>query len=217
MPPFLNGGGEMGGLMRAHDWSRSSLGHPSTWPQSLRTIVRLMLNTGHPMYVWWGRDCACLYNDAYREYIGPERHPCSLGRPALEVWEEIWPIIGHQIEQVMSGGGATWHVNQLVPITRHGRLDEVYWTYSYSPIDEETAPGGIGGVLVVCTETTPQVVAARQLASERDSLAQLFEQAPTFMAMLAGPDHRFELANPGYLQLVAHRPLIGRTVAEAIP
>ena len=217
MPPFLSGGGEMGALMRAHDWSHSSLGHPSTWPQSLRTIVRLMLNTGHPMYVWWGEDGACLYNDAYREYIGPERHPGSIGRPAFEVWEEIWPIIGPQIEQVRSGGGATWHVNQLVPITRHGRLDEVYWTYSYSPIDEETAPGGIGGVLVVCTETTQQVLTARQLASERDRLAQLFEQAPTFMAMLAGPEHRFELANPGYSQLVGHRPLIGRTVAEAIP
>jgi PAS domain S-box-containing protein len=217
MPPFLSGGGEMGALMRAHDWSRSSLGHPSAWPQSLRTIVRLMLNTGHPMYVWWGDDGACLYNDAYRQYIGPERHPGSLGRPAREVWDEIWPIIGPQIEQVMSGGGATWHVNQLVPITRHGRLDEVYWTYSYSPIDDEAAPGGIGGVLVVCTETTQQVLTARQLAGERDRLAQMFEQAPTFMALLSGPEHRFELANPSYVEMVGHRPVIGRTVAEALP
>jgi len=217
MPPFLSGGGEMGALMRAHDWSQSSLGHPSTWPQSLRTVVRLMLNTGHPMYVWWGPDCACLYNDAYRQSIGPERHPGSLGRPAREVWDEIWPIIGPQIEQVMSGGGATWHVDQLVPITRHGRLDEVYWTYSYSPIDEETAPGGIGGVLVVCTETTRQVLTSQQLASERDRLAQLFEQAPTFMALLSGPEHRFELANPGYLEMIGRRPVIGRTVSEALP
>ena len=214
---FLSGGGEMGALMRAHDWSTSSLGHPSSWPQSLRTIVRIMLNTGHPMYVWWGADGACLYNDAYRESIGPERHPGSLGRPAREVWDEIWDIIGPQIEQVRSGGGATWHVNQLVPITRHGRREDVYWTYSYTPIDDETAPNGIGGVLVVCSETTQQVLAARKAANERDRLAQLFEQAPTFMAMLRGREHRFELANPGYLRLVGNRPIIGKTVVEALP
>ena len=79
---FLSGGGEMGSLMRSLDWSASSLGHPAEWPQALRTAVRLMLNTRHPMYIWWGRDLACLYNDAYRQSIGPERHPGSLGRPA---------------------------------------------------------------------------------------------------------------------------------------
>jgi signal transduction histidine kinase len=214
---FLQGGGEMGALMRAHDWSTSSLGSPTTWPQPLRTVVRLMLNTGHPMYIWWGRDGACLYNDAYRESIGPERHPGSLGRPAREVWEEIWPIIGPQVEQVLEGRGATWHVNHLVPITRHGRRDDVYWTYSYSPIDDESAPGGIGGVLVVCTETTQQVQAALQVKAERDQLGQLFEQAPTFMALLSGPNHRFEIANPKYLELVGCRPVLGRTVAEALP
>ena len=96
---FLNGGGEMGALMRAHDWSTSSLGRPETWSQALRTAVRLLLNTGHPIYIFWGQDGACLYNDAYRQSIGPERHPGSLGRPAREVWDEIWPVIGPQIDQ----------------------------------------------------------------------------------------------------------------------
>lgn len=159
----------MGALMRAHDWSSSSLGPPAAWPSPLRTVVRLMLNTGHPMYIWWGEDGACLYNDAYRESIGPERHPGSLGRPAREVWDEVWDIIGPQIEQVMSGGGATWHVDHLVPITRHGRREDVYWTYSYSPINDETAPRGIGGVLVVCTETTQKVFAERGLAEQVES------------------------------------------------
>ena len=117
-----------------------------------------MLNTGHPMYIFWGADGACLYNDAYRRSIGPERHPGSLGRPAREVWHEIWDIIGPQIEQVLSGGGATWHEDHLVPITRYGRREDVYWTYSYSPIDDDTAPSGIGGVLVICTETTQKVI-----------------------------------------------------------
>ncbi|MGE0594071.1 MAG: ATP-binding protein [Vicinamibacterales bacterium] len=214
---FLQGGGEMGALMRGQDWSRSSLGPPSAWPQSLRTVVRLLLNTGHPMYVFWGADGACLYNDAYRASIGPERHPGSLGRPAREVWDEIWPIIGPQIEQVMTGGGATWNVNHLVPTTRHGRREEVYWTYSYSPIDDAHAVNGIGGVLVVCSETTEQVLAARRLTAERDRLAQLFEQAPTFMALLRGPTHVFEIVNPRYQQLTGHRVVIGTAVAEALP
>jgi PAS domain S-box-containing protein len=217
MPDFLGDGGEMGALMRAKDWSKSSLGPPEKWPQTLRTVVRLMLNTGHPMYIWWGEDGACLYNDAYRQSIGPERHPGSLGRPAREVWAEIWDVIGPQIDQVMQGRGATWHENQLVPITRHGRRDDVYWTYSYSPIDDETAAHGVGGVLVVCTETTQQVRASQQLVAERDRLAGLFEQAPSFIAMLSGPEHKIELANPAYMKLVGHRPVLGKTVAEALP
>lgn len=203
--------------MRTHDWTRSPLGPPQNWPQSLRTVVRLMLNTGHPMYIWWGEEGACLYNDAYRESIGPERHPQSLGRPAREVWEEIWPIIGPQIEQVRSGRGATWNVNHLVPITRHGRREDVYWTYSYSPIDDEHSPNGIGGVLVICTETTEQVLAHQRVAAERDQLGQLFEQAPAFMALLSGPNHRFEIANPSFRRLVGGRAVVGQTVAEALP
>ncbi len=161
----------MGELMRSHDWSATSLGPIDRWPQSLRTAVRLILNTGHPMYIWWGSQHVCLYNDAYSASIGADRHPSSLGRPAREVWDEIWNIISPQIEQVMSGRGATWNVDHLVPITRNGIREDVYWTYSYSPIDDATAPGGIGGVLVVCSETTRQVLAARQLAIERDLAA----------------------------------------------
>ncbi len=214
---FLQGGGEMGELMRSHDWSNSSLGSPETWPQTLRTIVRLILNTGHPMYIFWGADGACLYNDAYRESLGPERHPGSLGRPALDVWEEIWTIIGPQIEQVMAGLGATWHINQLVPTTRHGRREDVYWTYSYSPIDHAEAPTGVGGVLVVCSETTQHVRSMLRLSSERDELGRLFEQSPAFMAWLSGPEHRFEIVNPAYRTLVDNREVTGLTVAQALP
>ncbi len=156
-PSFLSGGGEMGALMRARDWASTSLGTPGTWPRPLRMAIRFILNTGHPMYIWWGPDLLCFYNDAYRRLSGPERHPSSLGRPGREVWAEIWPIIGPQIEHVMRGEGSTWHENALVPITRNGRLEDVYWTYSYGPIDDEASPGVVGGVLVVCTETTEAV------------------------------------------------------------
>jgi PAS domain S-box-containing protein len=213
----LNGGGEMGALIRAHDWSNSSLGHPENWPQPLRTAIRLLLNTGHPMYVWWGPDLLCFYNDAYRRSIGPERHPGSLGRPAREVWAEIWDIIGPQIDRVMMGRGATWQENALVPITRNGRLEEVYWTYSYGPIDDEAAPNGIGGILVVCTETTEQVVSRRRATEDIERLAQLFQQAPGFVALLRGADHVFELANPAYIKLAGRSDLIGRPIRSVFP
>ncbi len=216
-PAFLQGGGEMGALMRTHDWRSTSLGDPSDWPGPLRTALGVILNTGHPMYIWWGPQLLCFYNDAYRQSIGPERHPGSLGRPAREVWDEIWDIIGPQIDQVMSSRGATWHENALVPITRNGRREEVYWTYSYSPIVDPAAPSGVGGVLVVCAETTAHIVAARHAAQERERLAQLFEQAPSFVAILRGPEHRFELTNPSYQRLIGHRDVIGSTVAEALP
>src|SRR6266851_3318401 len=147
---FLAGGGEMGALTRAYDWSVSPLGAPETWPQSLRTAMRILLNTNHPMFIWWGPELIQFYNDAYRQTMGPERHPNALGQGGRECWAEIWDIIGPQIEQVMSGGGASWHENQLVPVTRHGRLEQVYWTYGFSPIDEDD---GIGGVLEVDLRT----------------------------------------------------------------
>jgi PAS domain S-box-containing protein len=214
---FLRSGGEMGELMRAHNWSASSLGPPSAWPQSLRTVVRLMLNTGHPMYIWWGTDGACLYNDAYRKTLGPERHPGSLGRPALEVWREIWDVIGPQINQVMSGGGATWHEDQLVPITRHGRREDIYWTYSFSPIDEDSAPGGVGGVMVVCSETTQRVLAKRRIDAEIARQRRLFQCAPGFIAVLTGPDHIFEFVNDAYIRLLGKRDFIGMPVRVAAP
>jgi PAS domain S-box-containing protein len=207
----------MGALMRAHDWAASRLGEPASWPQPLKTAVRLILNTGHPMYIWWGPDLLCFYNDAYRASIGIERHPGSLGRPGQEVWDEIWPIIGPQIEFVMTGQGATWNENHLVPITRDGHREEVYWTYSYGPIDDEGAANGVGGVLVVCTETTRQVLAEKQRTSEVERLRQLFEQAPGAVAVLRGPRHVFEIVNPSYADLIGGREVIGQTVAEALP
>ena len=201
-PDFMSGGGEMGALMRAHEWSSSSLGPPSNWSQSLRTVVRLMLNTGHPMYIFWGADGACLYNDAYRQSIGPERHPASLGRSAREVWHEIWDIIGPQIEQVLSGGGATWHEDHLVPITRYGRRENVYWTYSYSPIDDDTAPSGIGGVLVICTETTQKIVKEQRLSGE---IERLWRRSRDLQVVI-GADGLFRAVSPAWRGIRGHEP-----------
>jgi PAS domain S-box-containing protein len=167
---FLAGGGEMGALTRAHDWSTTPIGPPDTWPQSLRTAVRILLNTNHPMFIWWGEALIQFYNDAYRQTMGPERHPSALGQRGRDCWAEIWDIIGPQIEQVMNGGGATWHENQLIPVTRHGRLEQVWWTYGYSPIDEAD---GVGGVLVVCRDVTKEHLAAEALREREAELARV--------------------------------------------
>lgn len=214
---FLQGGGEMGRLIREHDWSSHPLGPTEGWPQPLRIALRLILNTGHPMYVWWGPELYCFYNDAYCLSIGPERHPVSLGRPGREVWDEIWDIIGPQIQQVMEGRGATWHENQLVPITRHGRREEVYWTYSYGPIDDEAAANGVGGVLVVCTETTKQVLAERQRQEEAARQRRLFEQAPGFIIVMRGPEHVVEFVNDAHRFVFGSEGWEGKAIREAFP
>ncbi len=214
---FLAGGGTMGERIRAYPWGRTPLGEPQFWPRGLRTAVRVLLTTQHPIFIFWGHEHTCLYNDAYSRSLGPEKHPSILGAPGRESWEEIWPIIGPQIEQVMRGEGATWHENQLVPIMRHGAIQDVYWTYSFGPIDEPEFPHGVGGVLVICTETTEQVLAERRVSAERARFVQLFDQAPTFLAVLRGPDHVFELVNPGYLKLIGDRPVVGRSLADSLP
>jgi hypothetical protein len=166
---FLAGGGEMGALTRAYDWSASPLGKPGTWPQGLRTAVRILLNTNHPMFIWWGEELIQFYNDAYRRTMGPERHPSALGQRGRECWAEIWDIIAPQIEQVMSGG-ATWHENHLVPVTRHGRLEQVYWSYCFSPIDDQDR---IGGVLVLCRDVTKDYLASIALREREAELARV--------------------------------------------
>jgi PAS domain S-box-containing protein len=214
---FLQGGGEMGAIMRAHDWSTTSLGPPDGWPQPLKTALRLLLNTGHPMYIWWGPELLCFYNDAYRQSIGAERHPGSLGRPGRAVWDEIWDIIGPQIDQVMSGGPATWHENALVPITRDGKREDVYWTYSYGPIDDPETATGVGGVLVVCTETTKSVLAEQRQLKETERQRRLFEQAPGFIIIMHGPDHVVEFINDAHRRIFNSAGWIGKPIRQAFP
>ena len=167
---FLAGGGEMGAATRAHRWAAGPLGPPETWPQSLRTAVRLLLNANHPMLLWWGPHLIQFYNDAYRQTVGPEFHPAALGQRGRECWDEIWDILGPQIQQVMSSGEGAWHENQLLPITRRGRLRQHLWTYSYSPVDDG---GRIGGILVVCRDVTRERRATAALRERETELARV--------------------------------------------
>ncbi|MCB1461171.1 MAG: PAS domain-containing protein [Nitratireductor sp.] len=213
-PEFLAGGGEMGELIRAYDWSSSPIGVPESWPQSLRLTVRLMLNTQHPMFIWWGEELIQFYNDGYRKTMGPEMHPAALGSKGRESWANIWDIIGPQIEYVMAGKGATWRENQMVPINRHGGLQDVWWTYGYSPIDVE---GEVGGVLVVCTDVTRQHLLTEDLKSRNERMAQQFEAALGFIAIVRGTDHVFEMTNAAYRRLIGEREVVGQSVYNALP
>ncbi len=184
---FLAGGGEMGALTRAFDWSKTSAGSPETWPQSLRVTVRLVLTSRHPMFIWWGPNLIQFYNDAYRETMGPERHPSALGANGRECWAEIWDIIGPQIEYVMSGKGATWNEDQLVPVTRHGRREDVWWTYSFGPIDLE---GKVGGVLVVCRDVTSEHTAREALGLINEELKHRVKNTLAVLSAVAAQTFR---------------------------
>lgn len=121
------------------------------WSFSLRTTVTTVLASRQPMFLWWGDDLVQFYNDAYRPSL-TDRHPKALGARGAEFWTEIWEAIGPQITQVLSGGESTWYEDQYLPILRNGRMEDVYWTYSYSAVRDDD--GAITGVLVVCQETT---------------------------------------------------------------
>lgn len=211
----LFGIGEMADLTRAFDWSQTSLGPIERWPDLLLNLVNTLLNSRHPMFLWWGENLLQFYNDAYRVSLGEGKHPMALGQKGEDCWPEIWPIIFPQIQAVMTRGEATWHENQLVPIHRNGRLEDVYWTYGYSPV--YTSAGEIAGTLVVCTETTNTVLAERRQQHEMQRLADLFEQAPAFFAVLNGPEYVFEMINSPYQQLIGHRSVLGKSVREAVP
>lgn len=159
----------MGELIRNFDWASTSLGTPDKWPSSLLNAVSLILNSRFPMFIWWGPELLQFYNDAYRPSLGQDgKHPKALGQPGAECWQEIWPVIKPYIDQVLSGGESIWSENQLLPIYRNNRLEEVYWTFSYSKLLDES--GEIGGVMVTCTETTDQVAALTEIKQAKTEL-----------------------------------------------
>ena len=217
------GPGEMAARCRAFDWASTPLGPTSGWSRSLRTIVSTMMESRHPMFLWWGADLVQIFNDGYLPSFGNTgRDITALGARGREHWAEIWPVIGPQIEQVMTTGEATWHEDHLVPIERNGRLEDVYWTYGYSPVRDDD--GAIAGVLVLVQETTLRVQALAELEKARaeaelgrSRLNELFRQAPAFIAVLRGRDFVVELSNSSYDQLVGHREIVGRPIFDALP
>ncbi len=156
----LAGGGEMGALMRKTDWARTTLGPVESWPQSLRTAVSILLHSRFGMYIAWGPQYAQLYNDGYRPILGATKHPDALGSVASLTFGESWHIIGPMFDEVRRGN-ATGSDDWMLPLDRNGYLEECYFTFSYSPIRDES--GGVGGVHVTVTETTRRVLSERRL------------------------------------------------------
>jgi PAS domain S-box-containing protein len=238
--------GEMAALVRAHDWAKTKLGPAHQWTPSLRLAVNLILASGFPMAVRWGPDFVFIYNDGYRPILA-DKHPSALGLTFREAWPEVQDQLGPLHQSILSGENPGVFNNDLpLTIQRRGAEIEVArFTISYSPLPDATTPTGIGGVLVTAVETTEirqaeqalrdseaalrkanqELVNQREtirlnhlrLAAESERLRRLFEQAPSFMALLNGPDHIFGLANPAYLHLIGNRPVLGQRVRDALP
>jgi signal transduction histidine kinase/DNA-binding response OmpR family regulator len=165
--PFLVDGGETGALIRSMDWATTPIGPISGWSQSLRMMVNFLLANRFPLLLWWGPEYVSIYNDAYRPILGT-KHPRAMGLPVSECWSEIWHILQPLIDTPFNGGPATWMEDIGLEINRHGFVEETHFTIAYSPVPDETAPRGIGGVLATVHEITEKVLAERRVVILRD-------------------------------------------------
>jgi PAS domain S-box-containing protein len=206
-------GGETGALMRARDWSTSPLGDPASWPQSLRSVVGLLLSSKFPMFVAWGEELGFLYNDSYAEILGA-KHPQALGARFRDIWAEIWPEISPLVSAALAGE-ASYQEDLPLIVNRRGFDEQAWFTFSYSPVHGES--GQVAGMYCVVVETTGKVLAERRLASEGERQRQLFEQAPGFITILSGPEHVFEFVNNAYRRLFGERDFVGKSVRDAFP
>jgi PAS domain S-box-containing protein len=176
---FFQGGGEMGALMREYDWDSHPLGTPAHWPQSLKTNIRLLLNSQFPMFIWWSEGLYMFHNDAYLPALG-KKHPEALGASARDMWSEIWDQIGDIAEGILEHGRAFYAENLLMYLERKGFAEETYWTFSYSPAFDDK--GEVAGIFCACNEETDSVLNQRRLNTLKDTsevLSQIYtlEQA----------------------------------------
>lgn len=211
-------------LARTLDWKNHPLGPPETWPVTLRVTLGILFNTHQPMFLFWGKDHYCFYNDGYIPILGNLKHPSAMGKAGKEVWAEIWPLTYEQI-QIAEHGKSSWHVNRMLPVSKDGVETESYFTYGYSPVYSED--GAICGAFVSASETTDLVLSEKRLQQAhqkaqdekqnaelaRTQLHEFFMQSPFPMTLLLAPDHLFAIANPPYEKMVG-RKVAGKKVLE---
>jgi PAS domain S-box-containing protein len=212
LPSFLAGGGEMAAIIAAHDWS-GSLGPVAAWPQSLKTATALMIHSPVPMVLLWGPDGIMLYNKAYAGFAG-NRHPGLLGAKVLEGWPEAAEL-NARVMQVGMAGGTLEYKDLELALNRRGQPEPGWMDLFYSPVLDES--GRPGGVIAVVVETTERVLAERAAVAQRERLAQMFQDAPSFMCQMEGPEHVFTLTNAAYQQLIGHRDVLGKPIRAALP
>jgi signal transduction histidine kinase len=175
----------MAALIDGLDWTKTAVGPRENWPASLTTILRILVTSRYQMWMAWGNDLTFFYNDAYSPTLGV-KHPSALGRPAHQVWSEIWPDIGPRIESVLRTGQATWDEGLLLFLERSGYPEETYHTFSYSPLPGDD--GTIAGMLCVVMEETQRVIGERRVATLRDLAAELsaVRSEPEVLQAVAG-------------------------------
>ncbi len=170
-PGWVRGGGAVGKLVREFDWTKTPLGAMEEWPQSLKTVVRVLLTSRFAMWMSWGPELTFLYNDDYARMTLGKKHPWALGRPSQEVWTEIWDDIGPRIHRVLDSGEATWDEALLLFLERSGYREETYHTFSYSPLSGDD--GRVAGHLCVVTEETDRIIGERRLKTLRSLAGEL--------------------------------------------
>ena len=179
------GPGELRALFRVKDWSATPLGDPHGWSPVLRTMVQNCLNSGFPILIHWGPELVALYNDAYAAAIGG-KHPAALGAPARSTWAEAWDRVGGRMHQVTQEGRTLRADDEQLLMERNGYPEEVYFTYSHSPIVD--VDGSTAGMLTVSTETTAKVLYERRMRVVRElgglSIAEAGRTSETCRAAL---------------------------------
>jgi PAS domain S-box-containing protein len=210
---FLGHDGEAASLIRRFNWASTPLGPVEDWPPSLRTSTALLLHSPVPIVMLWGEEGVMIYNDAYSGFAG-HRHPALFGSNVREGWAEIADF-NDNVMRVGLAGGTLAYRDQELTLHRKGVPEQVWMDLDYSPVPDEN--GTPAGVIAIVVETTERVLAERRNREEFKRLQNLFEQAPTFMAMVAGADHRFEMVNPEYRKLIGNRDVVGLPIAQALP
>lgn len=229
IPAFLSDGGDTSALMRSLDWSQSPLGHPSEWPQSLRSVVALMLGSRFPMFVAWGPELGFLYNDAYAVILGA-KHPKAMGSRFEDIWKEIWSDVGPLAHRALQGE-ATWLEDLPLVMNRKGFDEQTWFTFSYSPVRGDD--GQIAGMFCAVAETTEKVIAQRRIAEENRTLEQrvadalaekkvfadIVESTDAFVQM-ADPDFNFLAINKAsadeFERIFGVRPKVGDNMLELL-
>jgi len=186
--------------MRTHDWSASPLGPPASWPQSLHSVVSLMLGSKFPMWLAWGEELPMLYNDAYAEILG-SKHPAALGTRLYDVWAEIRSDIAPLIEAVLAGE-AIYREDLPLAVNRRGLDEQAWFTFSYSAVHDET--GSVAGVFCAVSETTGRVLADRRQAFRlglEDELRSLADPREVIACAAAALGRHFGAVRVGYAEI----------------
>ena len=204
-------------LIREKDWGSSPLGPIESWPPTLTTLINVMLKSRFPMFLFWGPDLISFYNDAFKPSLGVNgKHPHILGRPGREAWAEIWDFIKPLIDQALAGE-AVWREDLLVPFYRNGRIEDIYWTFSYSQVTDES--GKSMGVLVICNETTEQIKNTNLLRESENRFRDIVFQTPIGITIFKGRDFVVDLANQKYLEVIDKKEedFVGKPFFEQLP